>query len=152
MRRTAHFIVLLGSLLGVLFSGQLSVVAQESRGTKALAYEAVDLSDGVDLMLARASAIDLAAYPIIPANMGLSAEIFQQGQRLGRDQHMLSKMGDCNSVDWLFLHPFGVQQYDLGMYEELAAVIEQFQGSFDTRTYAGFNGLNAQGVSRVRHR
>lgn len=125
----------------ILLGGLPSASAQDPPRT--FTYEAVDLADGADLLLARARAIHLDAYPVIPAAAGAST-IFRRGQTLGRDAHALSKVGDCNSVDWFFLQPFGQDQYDLGDYTDLQATVDAFSVSFTERSYAAYNGLNAQ--------
>jgi hypothetical protein len=119
-----------------------SATAQDSH--RAFTYEAVDLAGGADLMLARARAIHLDAYPVIPAAAAGASTIFQHGQTLGRDANVLSKVGDCNSADWFFLHPFGQDQYDLGDYTDLQATVDAFSTSFTYQSYAAYNGLNAR--------
>lgn len=109
-----------------------------------VAYEAIDLNGGVDLMLARARQIDLNDYPVIPAIPPHIQAIFAHGQQLGRAAQVVSKVGDCNSTDWFFLHPFGEGQYTLGAdYAYLQTAIDFYGESLATRTYAAHNGLNA---------
>jgi hypothetical protein len=137
MRRHVPILALL-----ILVLGLPSASAQAP--SRPLVYEAVDLADGADLVLARARVIDLDAYPVIPAATARTKSIFQRGRVLGRDVHTLSKVGDCNSVDWFFLQPFGEGQYDLGDYTDLQAAVDAFSASFTYRSYAAYNGLNAQ--------
>lgn len=94
----------------------------------------------------RAEAIDLVGYPIVPTSFGRAQEIFERGLSLGRNPAMLSKVGDCNSTGWVFLHPFGENQYDLGAYSQLEDTVEVFAEAFSYRTYAAYNGLNAGAV------
>jgi hypothetical protein len=136
MRRYALILTLL-----ILLGGLPLASAQDSHYP--FTYEAVDLADGADLVLARARAIDLDAYPVIPTAAGASA-IFQRGQALGRAANVLSKVGDCNSADWFFLQPFGHGQYDLGEYTDLQAAVDAFSTSFTYQSYAAYNGLNAR--------
>ena len=98
MRRHVPILALL-----ILVLGLLPASAQDPPHSPV--YEAVDLADGADMVLARARAIDLDAYPVIPTATARTKSIFQRGQALGRDVHTLSKVGDCNSVDWFFLQP-----------------------------------------------
>ncbi|WP_162909289.1 GDSL-type esterase/lipase family protein [Aggregatilinea lenta] len=109
-------------------------------------YEVVDLADGADFLVARASKVDLMDVPVVPDWTGDSARIYVRGQTLDRDARVVSKVGDCNSVGGFFLHPFGQDRYDLGAYAELQAVIDQFAASMDTQSYAAYTGLNAQAV------
>lgn len=111
-----------------------------------VAYEAVDLNNGIDLMRARAASIDLTAYPILPETFGQAAIIYQRGLALGRDPRVVAKVGDCNTAGWVFLYPFGEGQYDLGDYAQLQGVIDQFGESFTHQAYAAHNGLNAGAV------
>jgi hypothetical protein len=110
------------------------------------AYEETDMAGGSDLMYARAEAIALTAYPIVPESLGRAREVYQRGQALGRDPHIIAKVGDCNSNAYYFLYPFGLGEYDLGEYGDLEGVINQFAGSLAVRTYAAHNGLNAGAV------
>lgn len=111
-----------------------------------VAYEAVDMANGEDLMLARAALIDLDAYPVIPETAAQMRPVFERGQKMGRDPAMIAKVGDCNSAGWVFLWPFGEGRYDLGEYTDLQPVIDQFEVALATRTYASHNGLNANAV------
>lgn len=90
--------------------------------------------------------LDVMDYPIIPQDMGRAATIYQAGLAQGRDPRMLSKVGDCNTAGWVFLHPFGEGRYDLGTNTGLADVIAYYADAFDLRTYAAHNGLNVGAV------
>lgn len=140
--RYTLFLLLTGCIL--LLPGL--VTAQDGRNPDTITYEALDHTNYIDLLLARAQAIDLAAYPIIPNPTPRVYGIFAHGQQLGRDPHIVSKAGDCNSADWMFLHAFGSAQYQLGKYATLQHVVDQFAASFDQRTYAAHNGLNVLAV------
>lgn len=134
--------VLVTALIGI---GTPPVTAQEGlRGP--LAFEAVDLAEGAELLRARANAIDLTAYPILGTTTYTAQMTFRRGQRLGRDPHVLSKVGDCNSAEWLFLYPFGEGRYRLGPYPELQSVVAHYQDSLAYRSYAAHNGLNVMAV------
>jgi hypothetical protein len=98
------------------------------------------------LIRARAAAIDLDAVPVIPAATERARAIYAQGARLGRDPAIVSKIGDCNSSSWLFLHPFGEGRYTLGEYADLQPVIDQYAGAFTLRSMAAENGLNVSAV------
>ena len=99
-----------------------------------------------DAVAARAQEIDLSAYPIVPQPTARTYAIFQRGQALGRAPDVLSKVGDCNSVAWIFLYPFGEDQYDLGDYAELQETVDFFRASFAQRSHAANNGLNVYAV------
>ncbi len=99
-----------------------------------------------DAVIARAREIDLNAYPVVPQPTARTYEIFRRGQALGRAPDMLSKVGDCNSIAWIFLYPFGEDQYDLGDYADLQATVDFFHDAFAQRSHAANNGLNVYGV------
>ncbi|NLX09267.1 MAG: hypothetical protein GXY36_06390 [Chloroflexi bacterium] len=113
---------------------------------RGVAYEAVDLADGADLIHARAAAIDPHAYPVIPAHMGRAPQLYRRALAAGRDPGVISKVGDCNTAGWVFLFPFGEGRYTLGDYGDLQGVIDHFAESLAWRTFAAHNGLNASAV------
>ena len=124
-------------LLALLTSLSLPAAAQ----SESICAEIIQASEA-DL-IARVSTIDLTAYPIVPTSTGRAREVFQHGQLIGRNPNTISKVGDCNSVEWLFLYPFGQDQYNLGAFTDLQATIDHFSESFAYDTYAAHNGLNA---------
>ena len=109
-------------------------------------YDESHRVDHSALIRARAATIDLDAVPVVPAATDRARAIYAQGARLGRDPAMVSKIGDCNSSSWLFLHPFGEGRYRLGEYGDLQAVIDQYAGAFTLRSLAAENGLNVGAV------
>jgi hypothetical protein len=88
--------------------------------------------------------VDLTAYPILPESMGQAGTIFSQSEN--KATHVIAKVGDCNSIEWRFLHPFGLNEYDLGSYTDLADVIAHFEESLAYRSYAAQNGLTVNGA------
>ncbi len=115
-------------------------------GVAAHAQDGATPTPDPDAIVARAREIDLSAYPVVPQPTARTYEIFQQGQALGRAPNVLSKVGDCNSVAWIFLYPFGEDQYDLGDYAELQETVDFFRNSFTQRSHAANNGLNVYAV------
>ena len=109
-------------------------------------YDESQLIDAGALMRARAAVIDLDAVPIVPAATERARAIYAQGARWGRDPAIFSKIGDCNSSSWLFLHAFGEGRYRLGAYASLQGVIDQYAGAFALRSLAAENGLNVAAV------
>jgi len=91
--------------------------------------------------------INLSDYPIIPANMGQARTIYEQGQLITTtDQHVVSKIGDCISDNQHFLSPFGLDQYDLGRYNGLQPVINQFHDALAYDSLAAYDGLVTNAV------
>ena len=90
--------------------------------------------------------IDVSAAPVLPEDMGRAIDLFTGATAAGRDPEILSKVGDCNTAGWVFLHPFGEERYMLGNFTELQALIEYYAEAFALRTYAAHNGLNVGAV------
>jgi hypothetical protein len=71
--------------------------------------------------------------------------VYATGQKLGRDSHVLSVVGDCeSSSDW-FLKDFskGARFYDLGPYTDLQETIDYFNPSLGYPSYAAIRGATA---------
>lgn len=109
-------------------------------------YEIVAMYGTGDVVRTLAARIDLDAYPLIPEATATARRIYRQGQARGRDPHAIAKVGDCNSVGYVFLHPFGEGRYELGDYSALQPVIDHFGASFTVLTRAAHNGMNAAAV------
>jgi hypothetical protein len=91
---------------------------------------------------------DWKNLPILPTVSETAVQIYQSGLQLGEDAHAFSKVGDCGSTPSWFLGDFdrGSRYYDLGTYNDLAAVIQQYQGSFGRTSLAARSGFNASSV------
>jgi hypothetical protein len=89
-----------------------------------------------------------SALPVIPQMDERVREIFLRGQELGNNPHAFSKIGDCGSTPAWFLGDFdrGEKYYSLGDYQDLAGVIQAFQGSFARTSLAAKSGFNASSV------
>jgi hypothetical protein len=85
--------------------------------------------------------INLKDYPVIPNPTGRAREIFEWGKILGKDPHVVAKIGDCISDNEHFLSPFGWGNYTLGSYTQLQDVINTFSSSLTYDSLAAFNGL-----------
>lgn len=83
--------------------------------------------------------------PVYPEGVSQRViEIYQLGQTLGNNPRAFSRMGDCDSLPFSFLGDFdrGADHYNLGEYEELAGVIEYFQGSWGHAGVTAHDGYN----------
>ncbi len=70
---------------------------------------------------------------------GRARAIYQRGQSLGNNPHAVSRLGDCNSANPLFLAPFDYGTYTLGeTYAHLQETINHFSGSFARQGVAVF--------------
>jgi hypothetical protein len=100
-----------------------------------------------------ATSISLAAtdwknWSVIPSLSPEMVAVYARGQTLGRDVHVVSVVGDCeSSSDW-FLKEFskGTRFYDLGPYADLQATIDHFNASLGYQSYAALRGATASTV------
>jgi len=83
--------------------------------------------------------------PIIPPVSDSVALIYQRGLELGNNPNAYSKIGDCGSTPTWFMGDFdkGPKYYDLGEYQDLNAVIQEFRGSHSRTSLAARSGFNA---------
>jgi hypothetical protein len=86
--------------------------------------------------------------PVIPIPDKRILEIYQRGVELGNNPHTFSKVGDCGSTPTWFLGDFdrSAKSYNLGDYQYLQAVIQEFQGSYSRTSLAARSGFNASSV------
>ena len=95
--------------------------------------------------------IDLMALPLIPSLTDHARSIFERGQAAGRNPRMFSKVGDSMTASPSFLTGFAGDDYDLGEYPALQAVVDYFNANgevsaFDRPNYAtepGFSTTSA---------
>jgi hypothetical protein len=73
-------------------------------------------------------------------------EIFAHGQLLGRDPATFSKLGDSLIANPYFLTGFDKGPYDLGEYDYLQPVIDQYAGSYERYGVAIKAGLHSWAV------
>jgi len=87
-------------------------------------------------------------FPIVPKISGKVVDIYHHGLELGNNPHAFSKIGDCGSTPTWFLGDFdrGPKFYDLGDYENLSAVIQEYSGSFGRTSLAARSGFNASSL------
>ncbi|MBN1285776.1 MAG: SH3 domain-containing protein [Anaerolineae bacterium] len=79
----------------------------------------------VDAMVAR-----LYGVPAVPAAISARArQIMQRGAQLGMRRDVFSKVGDCHTDHLGFLHPLGVNEYELGPYSYLQSTIDYFSAT-----------------------
>lgn len=91
---------------------------------------------------------DWQSWPVIPHITGTAREIYQRGQESGNNSRAFSKIGDGEiSTEWFFsAFDLGEPYYDLGPYQDLRPVIEQFAGSFERIGMAARRGFNTQKI------
>lgn len=78
--------------------------------------------------------------PEVQANV---REIFEKGQKLGRNAHAFSKTGDSLTLTRDYLAKFDQGRYNLGIYQALQPTIDFYAGSFARFGVAARNGLHA---------
>lgn len=69
--------------------------------------------------------------------------IFAHGQKLGRNPHIFSKVGDSISLTSHYFARFDQNLYDLGIYERLQPTIDHYKDSFQRFGVAMRIGLHA---------
>jgi len=74
----------------------------------------------------------LEDYPVLPTMSDHALAIFERGQAAGRNAAMFSKVGDSMTASESFLTDFASDNYDLGEYENLQAVIDFIQAESQT--------------------
>lgn len=87
-------------------------------------------------------------FPVVPTLSPAMLEVYKQGQEKGRDPHVISVVGDCeSSTDW-FLKDFarGKQYYRLGPYKDLQETIDYFNPSLGYFSFAAIRGATASTV------
>lgn len=88
------------------------------------------------------------SWMVIPDLSPEMLTVFANGQSLGRDVHVVSVVGDCeSSSDW-FLKDFSKDErfYNLGPYTELQETIDFFGPSLGYSSYAAIRGATATTV------
>lgn len=92
------------------------------------------------------AAIDLHAYPVVPANLGQARTIFLNGRARGNHSGVVAKVGDCASGHPDFLGAFARSGYTLGAYEYLGGTIVHFGESLAYFSWAASSGFNSGAV------
>lgn len=87
---------------------------------------------------------DWQTLPIIPKVSENAHKLYQRGQASGNNPHAFSKIGDGEiSTEWFFTaFDLGDDYYDLGPYQNLNPVIENFSGSFGRIGVSSKRGFN----------
>ena len=96
----------------------------------------------------RLSCEDWQSWPVIPGVSETAREIYRRGQGSGNNPSAFSKIGDGEiSTAWFFTaFDLGEEYYDLGPYQVLRPVIDQFQGSFERTGMAARRGFNTHKI------
>ncbi len=85
-------------------------------------------------------------WPVVPEVFSPRLlEIYARGQELGNNPQAYSKIGDCESTPAWFLGPFDgkPEEYSLGEYAYLQAMIDYFRGSHGRLSLASGRGYTA---------
>ena len=89
------------------------------------------------------------SWPVVPVVLSQQVrQLYQRGLLNGNNPGALSKIGDGEiSTEWFFTaFDLGEPHYDLGPYQDLRAVIDQFEGSFGRLGLAARRGFNTQRI------
>ncbi|MFN3492472.1 MAG: hypothetical protein ACK40V_09665 [Anaerolineales bacterium] len=85
--------------------------------------------------------------PVIPVVSEAMKEVYQRGIALGRNPHVFSKVGDCQTSTGFYLVDFDYpNQYSLGEYAYLQETIDYFAGSFARDSLAMRDGYNVAAI------
>jgi len=90
-------------------------------------------------------------WPILPDLAPEMMAIYRKGQSLGRDPHVFSVIGDCQSSPTYFLSIYDEGRYSLTQDQvHLQETIDWYAGSFEHRSITVKNGLTAPGALNPR--
>ena len=91
---------------------------------------------------------DWQSWPVVPIVSTTARDIYHRGQVSGNEARAFSKVGDGEiSTAWFFTaFDLGQGYYDLGPYQDLQAVIDYFDGSFERIGMAARRGFNTQRI------
>lgn len=99
---------------------------------------------------ASVASIDLTEIPILPEISEQARLVYQQGIAQGKNPAVFSKVGDCMTDTPFFLIDIGDGDYDLGDYEDLQPVIDQYTAtdinSFNRASQAAAGGFNTASI------
>lgn len=85
---------------------------------------------------------DWQEWPVIPELESYAYQVYNLGQRLGRDPHVFSVIGDCQNSPTYFLSLYDEDRYTLPEGEEyLQETIDWYAGSFAHRSVSVENGM-----------
>lgn len=96
----------------------------------------------------RLNPADWKDWPVVPTLGPEMLKAYASGQTMGRDAHVVSIVGDCeSSSDW-FLKDFSKDErfYSLGPYAHLQKTIDHFNPSLGYKSYAAIRGATASTV------
>ena len=94
--------------------------------------------------------IDLSEIPICRSSASGRGRCTSARWSRGRSPNSFAKVGDCMTDTPLFLVPLGNGDYDLGEYDDLQTVVEQFTtgeiNAFNRKSQAAAGGFNTASV------
>jgi hypothetical protein len=91
---------------------------------------------------------DWREAPIVPETVSQRVlDIYQNGQAQGRDPHSFSVIGDCQSIPYVFMGPFGRGELEPDPSEShLWNAINYFEGSFKRWSVTARGGFTAASI------
>lgn len=142
-------LLLMAALAWTMSAGSTPAAAQGD------ATEEPTLAPVVDPVLgefdpASVESIDLTEIPILPEISAQARLVYEQGIAAGMNPAVFSKVGDCMTDTPFFLIDIGDGNYDLGEYEDLQPVIDQYTSSdinaFNRKSQAAAGGFNTASI------
>lgn len=79
---------------------------------------------------------------ILPTVSESMHDVFTLGQSLGNHPNVISKVGDSNSAQAIYLTPISEGNYDLGAYDFLGDTVDYFYDSFGIQPQSAKVGMN----------
>ena len=90
---------------------------------------------------------DWLSMPIVPTVSPRMKDVFERGQKSGRDAARFSKIGDCQNITTYFLAMYDSGNYRLGdQYAYLQPTIDHFKGSWWRQSLSVKGGMNVAAV------
>jgi hypothetical protein len=121
------------TLSGWVMSGYLDMPDEVQFSTVPVNTELADAApQNVDSQSMRR----IYAMPVIPALSAAMHVVYAQGQELGNDSHVVTKVGDSLSADDAYLVVMSHAGYDLGPYDYLQPTFLYFRDSLSESTAA----------------
>lgn len=101
------------------------------------------LPDGDPSTLFSQSLKKLAETPVIPPISALMQLVFEQGQSMGRQANVVTKVGDSVIANPFYLKPFSQDDYVLGAYRYLEDTVRYYGASMAADSVAAQVGMTS---------
>jgi hypothetical protein len=131
--------VLLLSVAGIMFQ---PVAAQDTPKFKPLPEPKEGTFDADNV-----AKIDLKTLPVLPAIPDSIKAIWAEGQKVGNNPSVFSKIGDCMTASPDYLTALSTGKLELGKYSSVQIVIDRYRGAPARTPEAGLDSFNNPGLA-----